>query len=241
MSRENQTTLADGTPERLGRYRLVRPLSTGGMAHVFEGRRESLAGVAPRVAIKVILPEYAKDDAFQKLFRNEAVVGSQLHHQNIVQIQDFDFADGRLYLVMEYVDGITLRRVVNLCRRHGIAIPLELVLEIGRQVCDGLQYAHAGARRGRQTTRSRPPRREAVEPHDQPAGRREAPRLRDQRRARWASDQAVRGTWGYMSPEQAAAERSTRDRICSASRRCSTSSRRSTRCSPRRSPTTSRH
>src|SRR6186713_3301022 len=112
MSRErNQPTLADGTPERLGRYRLVRPLSTGGMAHVFEGRRESLAGVAPRVAIKVILPEYAKDDGFQKLFRNEAVVGSQLHHQNIVQIQDFDFADGRLYLVMEYVDGITLRRV----------------------------------------------------------------------------------------------------------------------------------
>jgi serine/threonine-protein kinase len=207
MSRErNQPTLADGTPERLGRYRLVRPLSTGGMAHVFEGRRESLAGVAPRVAIKVILPEYAKDDAFQKLFKNEAVVGSQLHHQNIVQIQDFDFADGRLYLVMEYVDGITLRRVVNLCRRHGIAVPLELVLEIGRQVCDGLQYAHAAPGEDGQPLglvhRDVKPSNLMINPQG-------VVKLLDfgiSVALAGASDQAVRGTWGYMSPEQAAAE-----------------------------------
>jgi len=207
MSRErNQPTLADGTPERLGRYRLVRPLSTGGMAHVFEGRRESLAGVAPRVAIKVILPEYAKDDGFQKLFRNEAVVGSQLHHQNIVQIQDFDFADGRLYLVMEYVDGITLRRVVNLCRRHGIAVPLELVLEIGRQVCDGLQYAHAAPSEDGKPLglvhRDVKPSNLMINPQG-------VVKLLDfgiSVALAGANDQAVRGTWGYMSPEQAAAE-----------------------------------
>src|SRR5688572_10150985 len=101
MAREKTTQPprhADGTPVRLGRYRLVRPLSTGGMAHVFEGRRESIAGVAPRVAIKVILPDYAQDSGFQQLFINEARVGSQLHHQNIVQIQDFDYADGRYYI-----------------------------------------------------------------------------------------------------------------------------------------------
>jgi hypothetical protein len=207
MSRErNQPTLADGTPERLGRYRLVRPLSTGGMAHVFEGRRESFAGVAPRVAIKVILPEYAKDDGFQKLFRNEAVVGSQLHHQNIVQIQDFDFADGRLYLVMEYVDGITLRRVVNLCRKHGIAIPLELVLEIGRQVCDGLQYAHAAP--GEDGKPLGLVHRD-VKPSNLMINPQGVVKLLDfgiSVALAGANDQAVRGTWGYMSPEQAAAE-----------------------------------
>ncbi len=208
MSRERTppTQHPDGTPERLGRYRLVRPLSTGGMAHVFEGRRESLAGVAPRVAIKVILPEYAKDDGFQKLFKNEAVVGSQLHHQNIVQIQDFDYADGRLYLVMEYVDGITLRRVVNICRRNGIAIPLELVLEIGRQVCDGLQYAHAAP--GEDGNALGLVHRD-VKPSNLMLNPQGVVKLLDfgiSVALVGASDQAVRGTWGYMSPEQSAAE-----------------------------------
>ena len=68
--------LADGTPERLGRYRLVRPISTGGMARVFEARRESLAGVTPRVAIKVILPDFADNRPFQDLFVHEARIGS---------------------------------------------------------------------------------------------------------------------------------------------------------------------
>ena len=92
-------------PETLGRYRLVRRISTGGMAQVFEARRESLAGVAPRVAIKVILPEHAQDMNFQRLFVNEARIGSQLQHPNLVQIQDFEREKERFYLVMEYVEG----------------------------------------------------------------------------------------------------------------------------------------
>jgi len=134
--------LADGTPERLGRYRLVRPISTGGMARVFEARRESLAGVNPRVAIKVILPDFADNRPFQELFVHEARIGSMLQHQNVVQIQDFDCQDGLYYLVMEYVDGITLRRVTSLCRRHGVPVPLDVIAEIGRQICDGLAHAH---------------------------------------------------------------------------------------------------
>ena len=123
--------LADGTPERLGRYRLVRPISTGGMARVFEARRESLAGVHPRVAIKVILPNFADNRPFQDLFVHEARIGSMLQHQNVVQIQDFDCQDGLYYLVMEYVDGLTLRRMVSLCRRHGVPVPLDVIAEIG--------------------------------------------------------------------------------------------------------------
>ena len=63
-------------PETLGRYRLIRRISTGGMAQVFEARRESLAGVAPRVAIKVILPEHAQDMNFQRLFVNETCLAN---------------------------------------------------------------------------------------------------------------------------------------------------------------------
>ena len=91
-------------PERLGRYRLIRRISRGGMAQVYEARRESLAGVAPRVALKVILPEHALDENFRHLFINEAQVGSQLQHPNLVQIQDFDQQEDLFYLVMEYVE-----------------------------------------------------------------------------------------------------------------------------------------
>ena len=73
------------------------------MARVFEGRRESLAGVAPRVAVKVILPNMPTMKIFRDLFVNEARIGSLLSHQNVVQIQDFDCEKGVYYLVMEYV------------------------------------------------------------------------------------------------------------------------------------------
>ena len=62
------------------------------------------------MALKLILPEFAQDPTFQQLFVNEARIGSQLQHQNLVGIQDFDREEHHFFLVMEYVEGITLRR-----------------------------------------------------------------------------------------------------------------------------------
>ncbi|MGC6493785.1 MAG: protein kinase, partial [Myxococcota bacterium] len=110
-------------PERIGRYRIIRPLSKGGMALVYEGRRDSMAGISTKVAIKVILPNYAKSEAFKELFINEARLGAAMQHQNLVQIQDFDAEDDQYFLVMEYVEGLTLSRVVGLAARHDLRIP----------------------------------------------------------------------------------------------------------------------
>jgi len=190
--------------ERIGRYRIIRPLSKGGMALVYEARRESLAGVSPRVAVKVILPEYTDSDTFQELFINEARLGASMHHQNLIQIQDFDRDGDRFFLVMEYVEGITLRRAITLCRRHGVRVPMGVLAEVGRQACDGLHYAHSAldehGNHLRLVHRDVKPSNLILNPHGVikllDFGISKGRIIRERKGT-------VKGTWGYMSPEQA--------------------------------------
>jgi len=201
------TTEQQTPPPRLGRYRLVRCISTGGMARVYEARRESLAGVAPKVALKLILPKYAQDPTFQQLFINEARIGAQLQHQNLVGIQDFDREGDHFFLVMEFVDGITLRGAISTCRRNGIQIPLSVIAELGRQVADGLQYAHEACNEEGQALflvhRDVKPSNIMLNPQGVAKvldfGISKALTLAAE------STGTVKGTWGYMAPEQAAA------------------------------------
>lgn len=191
-------------PERIGRYTVVRPLSKGGMAMVWEARRDSLAGVSPRVAIKLILPEHQSSDQFQELFINEARLGANLHHQNLVQIQDFNRDGDSFYLVMEYVDGLTLRRLISLSRKHKLPIPLSVIAEVGRQVCEGLYYAHTAVdERGRPlhlVHRDMKPSNLILNPHGVVKvldfGISKGSLMKERKGA-------VKGTWGYMAPEQA--------------------------------------
>ena len=133
----------DDIPERLGEnYRVLRLLSRGGMAKIYEGRREAVAGVFAKVAIKVISPEKSKDVKHQELFVQEAKMSSHLRHQNLIQIQDFDRQGDIYFLVMEYVEGITLRSATKRRWKHGIPVSESLVAEVGRQICEGLHHAH---------------------------------------------------------------------------------------------------
>jgi len=176
------------------------------MARVFEGVRESLAGVTPRVAIKVILPDYANHPGFRDLFVNEARIGSLLRHQNLVQIQDFDCVDGIYYLVMEYVEGVTLRQVIRKGRQGGLAAPLDVVVDVGRQICDGLHHLHTQEAEGGGALglvhRDLKPSNLIVNPQGivklLDFGVSKALMTRER-------EGSVRGTWGYMPPEQARA------------------------------------
>lgn len=190
--------------KRIGRYRIVRPLSKGGMALVYEARRESLAGVSPRVAIKLILPEHKESRTFKELFINEARLGASMQHQNLVGIQDFDCDDDTYFLVMEFVEGLTLRRIIGLCQKHRVQIPLGVIAEIGRQACDGLHYAHSAAdEKGRHlhlVHRDMKPSNLILNPHG-------VVKVLDfgisKGRLRKEREGSVKGTWGYMAPEQA--------------------------------------
>ena len=177
------------------------------MARVYEARRESLAGVAPKVALKLILPEFAQDPTFQQLFVTEARIGSQLQHQNLVGIQDFDREGDHFFLVMEYVDGITLRRAVSTCRRNGIQIPLAVIAELGRQVAEGLHFAHES--RNEEGRLLHLVHRD-VKPSNimlNPQGVAKVLDFGISKALTIAAEHSgtVKGTWGYMAPEQAAA------------------------------------
>lgn len=118
----------------LGHYRIQEKIGSGGMGAVYRARDDHLAR---EVAIKVLLPGAIADDIARKKFRNEAHALSQLNHPNIATIHDFDADGGRDFLVMEYIQGVTLNK-----RLLEGSLPQNEVITLGAQLADGLAAAH---------------------------------------------------------------------------------------------------
>ena len=96
----------------IGGYELVRRLGKGGMAEVWVARKSLGAGATKVVAIKLIADHYVGDERYARMFRTEAELAASLSHANIVQVFDEGEDDGRSYLVMEWVDGLNLLKLV---------------------------------------------------------------------------------------------------------------------------------
>lgn len=126
--------------EQVGRYRLIKELGEGAMARVYLAELETGIGFKRKVALKVVRPEYAKDKKFVALMGREAMIGSMLQHPNIVQTLEFNEADGRSFLALEFVEGQTLGELLDKNRSEGL--PLMVALEAMVQVLKGLSYAH---------------------------------------------------------------------------------------------------
>src|SRR5918992_4473730 len=120
----------------LDRYEVGRLLGVGGMAEVFEGRDRLLAR---RVAIKVPLAHYAHAPEFAHRFRREAQAAASLSHPGVVAVYDTGSENGTHFIVMEYVDGRTLRDVI---RAEAPLYP-DRAAEIAADVCSALAAAHA--------------------------------------------------------------------------------------------------
>ncbi|MEW6154970.1 MAG: Stk1 family PASTA domain-containing Ser/Thr kinase [Actinomycetota bacterium] len=117
------------------RYRIVRHLARGGMAEVYLAHDQLLDRP---VALKVLFPEFAADQSFVERFRREARAAAGLNHPNIVSIYDWGEESGTYFIVMEYVDGRTLREVV---RADGPLHPTRAA-EIGADIAAALGFAH---------------------------------------------------------------------------------------------------
>ncbi len=109
-------------------------LGRGGMGAVYKARQAHLDRI---VALKILPPGIGQDGAFAGRFTREARALARLHHQNIVTLYEFGEADGLYYFLMEYVDGASLRRLLD----RGRLEPKE-ALAIVPQICDALQFAH---------------------------------------------------------------------------------------------------
>ena len=129
-------------PEDFGPYRLTHLLGKGGMASVFRALRSGPMGFQKEVAIKRLHSSLSEDESILKALINEARLGGQLKHRNIVEIYEFNKVGNSYYLAMEFIDGWTLDRIMKLSRKHGLPIPPEVALDIAVQICRGLDYAH---------------------------------------------------------------------------------------------------
>jgi len=131
------------TPARaIGRYVLFREVAHGGMATVHLGRLRGPAGFARTVAIKRLHPQLARDPEFVSMFLDEARLAARIQHPNVVSVLDVVAAEGELFLVMDYVHGESVAKLIHLSRSAGVAVSSRVVAAIASNLLLGLHAAH---------------------------------------------------------------------------------------------------
>jgi serine/threonine-protein kinase len=134
---ENQKTV-----EYKGAFRLVNKVAEGGMATVYEAEQLGPEGFTKRIALKVIHPHYAERTEFLRLFVDEAKLSANLMHGNVVQIYQLGQVEGEYFIAMEFIQGPTLRSVIDRHYELGTPIPATLAAYICSRVSRALDFAH---------------------------------------------------------------------------------------------------
>ncbi|QSQ14806.1 serine/threonine-protein kinase [Myxococcus landrumensis] len=122
---------------------IIKRLGQGGMAEVFLAKQVGVKGFEKFVVMKKVLPQFAQNPEFVDMLFAEARANARLTHPNVVQTFDVGVSDGVAYILMEYVRGPDLKRLVVELRRKGLGLPLEHALRIVAEVAAGLHYAHS--------------------------------------------------------------------------------------------------
>jgi serine/threonine-protein kinase len=132
----------DTVARNIGRYVLFREIAHGGMATVHLGRLRGVGGFARTVAIKRLHPQFARDPEFVSMFLDEARLAARVQHPNVVSVLDVVASERELFLVMDYVHGEALSRLLKHARACGIPVPANIVCAVLLDLLYGLHAAH---------------------------------------------------------------------------------------------------
>jgi serine/threonine protein kinase len=189
----------------VGRYALHDEIAAGGMATVHIGRLLGPVGFSRTVAIKRLHAQFAKDPEFVSMFLDEARVAARVRHPNVIGTLDVVALAGELFLVMEYVHGETLARLMRAVRDAGQSIPVPILAAVMIGVLDGLHAAHEATNdRGEPLTLVH----RDISPHNILVGTDGISRVLDfgiakaAGRVQTTRDGQLKGKLSYMAPEQ---------------------------------------
>ena len=122
-----------------GRYRIIDRIGSGGMSVVYRAQDLSLGRT---VAVKVLHENLTDDEGFLRRFQREAHAAANLSHPNVVTVHDIGQDNNRHFIVMEFVDGRTLKQLIKLQNQQGRPLSIEQSLDLAIQICAGIGYAH---------------------------------------------------------------------------------------------------
>jgi serine/threonine protein kinase len=127
---------------RLGRYELLARLATGGMGEIFLARLEGAEGFEKLYVVKRILAHLADDARFRQMLVAEAQIASKMSHPNVCQVFELGETEGQLYIVMEYLEGVSLLPMLRRFSRQQTPLDLGFVAGVTQQVTEAMNYAH---------------------------------------------------------------------------------------------------
>jgi serine/threonine protein kinase len=134
---------SDAAPQRLGRYRILGEIGRGGMATVYHAIQEGPHGFENHVALKLIHERLLEaHPRVVKMLVDEARVAARIHHPNVLRILDLVEQENRVYMVMDFVDGISMRGVLDHARETKIPAKIAPVIEVLVGACEGIHAAH---------------------------------------------------------------------------------------------------
>ncbi|WP_066648007.1 Stk1 family PASTA domain-containing Ser/Thr kinase [Christensenella timonensis] len=179
-----------------GRYRLIQQIDAGGSAYIYKAFDEK---TKQTVAVKVLKPELTDNEEFIQRFKKEVQASLKLRHANIIRAYDAGYDQGTYYIVMDLIEGKTLKHLINI---NG-PLPLKYVISVAKKLCLALEYAHVKGFVHRD-----------IKPHNVMIDMTGEPYIADFGIAKnlaqntiTVEDNSVMGSVHYFSPEQARGER----------------------------------
>ncbi len=204
----------DATLGRIGGFRLIKRLATGGTSDVLLARAEGPHGFERTVVLKRLLSEHQNDPDFARMFTREAAAYARLSHPAIVRLFDFFTASGQLVMVLEYVDGISLAKLMTHAAQTNQKLDDRIAYFLAARVFDALSAAHDA--HNPDTGEPTPVIHRDVNPSNVLIPWNGHAKLADFGIAKIqgsgeaeTSQGLIKGTYGYMAPEQVRGERVT--------------------------------